>query len=83
MQAAGWLPGSSAAGHHRSLLELNSFCRLMFPFWQVAEFNKANRWKKRGVAMLPVKYGIAFSALHLNQVRQVSSRCCPSCPKCS
>ena len=34
---------------------------------QVDEFNSSNRWKKRGVAMLPVKFGIAFTAVHLNQ----------------
>ena len=33
----------------------------------VAEFNKKNRWKKRGVSMIPVKFGIAFTAVHLNQ----------------
>jgi len=34
---------------------------------QVEEFNSMNRWKKRGVAMVPVKFGIAFTAVHLNQ----------------
>merc|ERR1719187_164268 len=34
---------------------------------QVEEFNLSNRWKKRGVAMVPVKFGIAFTAVHLNQ----------------
>merc|ERR1719373_1107092 len=34
---------------------------------EVAEFNQKNRWKKRGLAMIPVKFGIAFTALHLNQ----------------
>ena len=34
---------------------------------EVAEFNAKNRWKKRGVSMIPVKFGIAFTALHLNQ----------------
>jgi len=32
------------------------------------EFNIRNRWKKRGVAMIPNKFGISFSAKHLNQV---------------
>merc|ERR1719474_1526691 len=34
---------------------------------EVAEFNSKNRWKKRGVSMIPVKFGIAFTAVHLNQ----------------
>eukprot|EP00090_Calanus_glacialis_P022255 TRINITY_DN34353_c0_g1_i1.p1 TRINITY_DN34353_c0_g1~~TRINITY_DN34353_c0_g1_i1.p1 ORF type:complete len:1353 (-),score=369.93 TRINITY_DN34353_c0_g1_i1:172-4230(-) len=34
---------------------------------EVSEFNSCNRWKKRGVAMVPVKFGIAFTAVHLNQ----------------
>ena len=33
----------------------------------VKQFNNNNRWKKRGVAMVPVKFGIAFTAVHLNQ----------------
>ena len=27
----------------------------------VEEFNRANRWRKRGIAMIPQKYGIAFT----------------------
>ena len=34
---------------------------------QVADFNAANRWKKRGVAMTPVKLGIGRSAPYNNQ----------------
>jgi xanthine dehydrogenase/oxidase len=31
-------------------------------------FNKKNKWKKRGISMLPVKFGLSFAtALHLNQ----------------
>jgi len=33
----------------------------------VENFNICNRWKKRGIAMVPVKFGIAFTAVHLNQ----------------
>ncbi|RQM07420.1 hypothetical protein DH86_00003214 [Scytalidium sp. 3C] len=34
----------------------------------VDEFNKKNKWKKRGIAMIPVKFGLSFAtALHLNQ----------------
>src|SRR5262249_56558886 len=28
---------------------------------QVRAFNRANRWRKRGIAMVPQKYGIAFT----------------------
>ncbi|XP_031555377.1 xanthine dehydrogenase/oxidase-like [Actinia tenebrosa] len=33
----------------------------------VEQFNSVNRWKKRGIAIIPTKFGIAFSALFLNQ----------------
>ena len=35
-----------------------------------ARFNQQNRWKKRGIAMIPIKYGIGFSEGFLNQVKQ-------------
>jgi xanthine dehydrogenase/oxidase len=28
---------------------------------EVQQFNRANRWRKRGIAMIPQKYGIAFT----------------------
>lgn len=31
------------------------------------EFNEAHRWKKRGLAIIPTKFGISFTALFLNQ----------------
>ena len=34
---------------------------------EVREFNKANPVLKRGIAMTPVKFGISFTATHLNQ----------------
>ena len=34
----------------------------------VAEFNAANRFRKRGLALTPTKFGIAFTAKFLNQV---------------
>ncbi|CAD6923331.1 unnamed protein product [Tilletia controversa] len=34
---------------------------------RVDEFNAEHVWKKRGIAMLPSKFGISFTALHLNQ----------------
>ena len=33
----------------------------------VAEFNKANRWRKRGIAMMPVKYGSGYNLTQLEQ----------------
>lgn len=35
---------------------------------ELAEFNKAHRWRKRGLAMLPTKFGINFTAKFMNQV---------------
>jgi xanthine dehydrogenase large subunit len=34
---------------------------------QVAAFNAANKWVKRGVALTPVKFGISFTLTHMNQ----------------
>lgn len=33
----------------------------------VEEFNKQHRWRKRGITLIPTKFGIAFTALFLNQ----------------
>lgn len=34
----------------------------------IARFNKAHRWRKRGICMIPTKFGISFAtAVHLNQ----------------
>jgi CO/xanthine dehydrogenase Mo-binding subunit len=41
---------------------------------EVDAFNSQNRWKKRGLAMMPTKFGISFTALMLN----VSIRSFPS-----
>eukprot|EP00519_Triparma_laevis_P015336 CAMPEP_0182491596 /NCGR_PEP_ID=MMETSP1321-20130603/960_1 /TAXON_ID=91990 /ORGANISM="Bolidomonas sp., Strain RCC1657" /LENGTH=1393 /DNA_ID=CAMNT_0024693879 /DNA_START=184 /DNA_END=4365 /DNA_ORIENTATION=- len=34
---------------------------------EVAEFNANNKWKKRGLAYIPTKFGIAFTAKFMNQ----------------
>lgn len=34
----------------------------------VEQFNQQNRWRKRGMSIIPIKYGIAFSESFLNQV---------------
>ena len=33
----------------------------------VENFNKQSKWKKRGIALIPTKFGISFTALFLNQ----------------
>ncbi|KAF2460152.1 molybdopterin binding aldehyde oxidase/xanthine dehydrogenase [Lineolata rhizophorae] len=34
----------------------------------VAKFNDSNKWKKRGICLIPTKFGLSFAtALHLNQ----------------
>lgn len=35
---------------------------------EVEQFNAHNRWKKRGVAIIPTKFGISFTAKFMNQV---------------
>jgi len=32
----------------------------------VQDFNAANRWRKRGIAMIPVKYGISYTYMPMN-----------------
>ncbi|KAK5684428.1 hypothetical protein LTS10_004296 [Elasticomyces elasticus] len=34
---------------------------------EAEEFNKKSKWKKRGLAIIPTKFGISFTALFLNQ----------------
>uniref|UniRef100_A0A8C0VBS3 Xanthine dehydrogenase n=1 Tax=Cyanistes caeruleus TaxID=156563 RepID=A0A8C0VBS3_CYACU len=34
----------------------------------IEEFNKQNRWKKRGMSIIPTKFGISFTVPFLNQV---------------
>jgi len=34
---------------------------------KIAEFNRSNRYLKRGIAAVPVAFGISFTATHLNQ----------------
>ncbi|GAB4572016.1 MAG: xanthine dehydrogenase molybdopterin binding subunit [Rhodothalassiaceae bacterium] len=33
----------------------------------VRRFNEGNRWQRKGLALTPVKFGISFTATHLNQ----------------
>lgn len=34
---------------------------------EIEEFNSKHKWLKRGIAVLPTKFGIAFTAKHMNQ----------------
>lgn len=34
---------------------------------EIEQFNRNNRWRKRGISLVPTKYGIAFGVAHLNQ----------------
>lgn len=34
---------------------------------EIQAFNESNRWLKRGCAMLPTKFGVAFTAKYMNQ----------------
>ena len=40
---------------------------------QIEKFNAKHQWVKRGLSVLPTKFGIAFTAKYMNQVR---SECC-------
>lgn len=47
--------------------ELKASCDFPKALAAVNEFNARNRWRKRGVAMIPNKFGISFTAKFLNQ----------------
>ncbi|KAI9681331.1 MAG: hypothetical protein M1817_002614 [Caeruleum heppii] len=34
---------------------------------EVDEFNRSHKWRKRGMALIPTKFGISYTALFLNQ----------------
>ena len=34
---------------------------------EITEFNRANRWRKRGLCMMPLKYGVSYTAKMLDQ----------------
>lgn len=34
---------------------------------RIQQFNKEHRWRKRGISLVPTKFGIAFTVLFLNQ----------------
>ncbi|XP_035831148.1 xanthine dehydrogenase 1-like [Helianthus annuus] len=47
--------------------ELKKSCNFVKVRSEVADFNRNNRWKKRGVAMIPTKFGISFTTKFMNQ----------------
>ncbi|KAK2967440.1 hypothetical protein RJ640_022372 [Escallonia rubra] len=47
--------------------ELKSSCNFLNARKEVEQFNLHNRWKKRGVAMIPTNFGISFTAKFMNQ----------------
>lgn len=56
------------AGHLRPLLaELRRSSEWDARQKAIADFNAKSRWQKKGLAMVPVKFGISFTAAFLNQ----------------
>lgn len=42
----------------------------------VDDFNAQNRWKKRGLAVVPTKFGISYAETFLNQVYHIDLYTC-------
>lgn len=50
------------------LAQLRRECKYDERKAEVAKFNAQNKWKKRGICLIPTKFGLSFAtALHLNQ----------------
>ncbi|CAL4940191.1 unnamed protein product [Urochloa decumbens] len=47
--------------------ELKASCNFVEARKAVRSFNSNNRWRKRGIAMVPTKFGISFTAKFMNQ----------------
>ncbi|KAG8389014.1 hypothetical protein BUALT_Bualt02G0185300 [Buddleja alternifolia] len=47
--------------------ELKASCDFLTTRKEVEQFNLNNRWKKRGIAIIPTKFGISFTAKFMNQ----------------
>jgi xanthine dehydrogenase/oxidase len=43
---------------------------------EIEEFNAKNRWMKRGLSIIPTKFGINFTAKFMNQVREKLCKLC-------
>jgi len=48
--------------------QLKASCNFVEARKAVNSFNSNNRWRKRGIAMIPTKFGISFTAKFMNQV---------------
>lgn len=48
--------------------ELKLSCEFSKARDEVRQYNTRNRWRKRGVAMIPTKFGISFTLKLMNQV---------------
>jgi xanthine dehydrogenase/oxidase len=50
-------------GHHMRQMyhRLRDSCEFYKRKQQVDSFNLANKWKKRGIALIPTKYGMSFT----------------------
>jgi len=58
----------------KSLLDLHEFCdRIFTPFFHIQSsisftypplHQQANRWRKRGLSLVPTKFGISFTNVH-------------------
>jgi xanthine dehydrogenase molybdopterin-binding subunit B len=47
--------------------EVKEKCEFASRRLAVDDFNRANRWRKRGLSMMPVKFGMSFTAKFMNQ----------------
>lgn len=48
--------------------DLKISCDFLNARKEVNQFNVNNRWRKRGIAIVPTKFGISFTAKFMNQV---------------
>ncbi|KAG0623191.1 hypothetical protein M758_3G155300 [Ceratodon purpureus] len=56
------------APRHRNVwAELKNSCEFERQLAEVEAFNAQHRWKKRGLSMVPTKFGISFTTKFLNQ----------------
>lgn len=63
--------------------ELKASCDFVEARKAVSGFNNNNRWRKRGIAMVPTKFGISFTTKFMNQVSSIPSQSPPVHPESS
>ncbi|CAG8450196.1 3393_t:CDS:10 [Diversispora eburnea] len=49
---------------HQQVMELSDYVNRRK---KVDDFNSKNKWRKRGLTLIPTKFGLSFTVLHLNQ----------------